>query len=207
MSRAVLMVDYGGVLGDHHQEPAESKLSELLGKTVAECRKLLSERSDQGRAFREDRITETQFWDWVFQLAGRAHEDRPTDQRLSRLWAETYRLNKDVAGLLGRARRRAAVGVVTNIDRARSRYLVEVVGIDQLVDLYLPSHRFGITKGCPGFWEVTTSEVRRLFGRVTITYVDDRTEHVAAASAAGCVGVQFNGVVGLENELRQHGLL
>ena len=182
-------------------------MSALLGVTVPECRKLLSERSEQGRAFREDRITEREFWDEVFRLAGQPTGSRPADGLLSRLWAETYKLNTAVAELLRRVRERASVGVITNIDRARSKYLEDVIGINGLVDVYLPSCRFGITKGQPGFWDVMTSEVRRALGRGILTYVDDRSEHVAAAIAAGWAGIRFTGLASLEDELTRRELL
>ncbi|HEY9605543.1 MAG TPA: hypothetical protein V6C85_28325, partial [Allocoleopsis sp.] len=65
MLNRLLLVDYGGVLGDHHQEPAESELAAALQVSVEQSRILLSENSEQGRAFRENKITETEFWNRV----------------------------------------------------------------------------------------------------------------------------------------------
>ena len=67
----IIVVDYGGVLGSHHQDPAERRLASILDVSRKQCRALLTERSTQGAAFREGRISEEQFWLQVFDLAGR----------------------------------------------------------------------------------------------------------------------------------------
>lgn len=143
----LLLIDYGGVLGRHHLEPAESTLAAMLHVSVPVSRQLLSKRSPQGKAFREDEISEVEFWTRVItQTPVEQALDEQLVARLSDLWAETYSLDPLVLTICQRARYKAKVGVLTNIDRARSRYLEKVVRINDLVDVYLPSYRFRATK-------------------------------------------------------------
>lgn len=206
MKRNVLIVDYGGVLGDHHQEPAESLLGEALGVNRATARRLVSEKSPQGRAFREDRLTEKEFWDRVAKLAGLGRQ-RPPDKELSQLWAETYEVNSDIVRVLQEVRAKYPVGVLTNIDRARSRYLVEHVGIYDYIDLYLPSYRFGAIKPDSKLWLAVRKEVEEECGGATVFYVDDRETHVEGCGAIGWHGILYENTTQLVEELKTKGLI
>lgn len=204
----LLLTDYGGVLSDHHQEPAESTLANLLGVSIVDCRKLLSEKSVQGCAVREHRVSENEFWHSVMSLAGcPENETRLQPEKLTRLWAETYRLNRNVLGLFTEVRSATPIGVLTNIDLGRSRYLTKVVGINSLVDLFLPSYKFGAIKPKAKLWICATEQAHIRFGDVEITYVDDRGEHVAACQTYGWIGVQFVNIDQLRDELIERGFL
>lgn len=205
MTSRMLLVDYGGVMGAHHQEPAESQLAGLLGVDVSRCRELISERSEHGRLFREDKITEAEFWNRVARLAGLSK--RSSDEVLSRLWSETYRLDEQVVSLLQTIRRHAPVGVLTNIDRVRSQYLIEVVGIERLADIFLPSYRFRSTKPAADIWRAADETIRAKFGPVEITYVDDRTGHIMACQSAGWQGLLYENPRQLAEALNVHGFL
>lgn len=204
----VLVVDYGGVLGNHHQDPAERTLASFLQVDRESCRRLLSEKSAQGAAFREDGISETEFWDRVFDLAGGSVKKRPANAVLSRLWSETYELNLDILGVLRAVRQTTPVGVLTNIDRARSAYLVGVVGILAEVDIYLPSYQFHAIKPKVEFWEGAAAVLRDKFGEdVRVVYVDDREEHVRTCEAVGWEGIAYRSVDELRLGLRHREFL
>ena len=204
----VVLMDYGGVLGDHHQDPAESTLASILGVDKQRCRSLLSERSEQGAAFREDVISEQHFWSVVFGLAGLERRYGPPDAILSRLWAETYSLNKEVLAILQAIRRRVPVGVLTNIDRARSDYLVNVVGLLPHIDIYLPSFRFKAIKPKEALWRSADADIKAAFGEDTaVLYIDDRTTHVRACAVVGWEGVLYQNVPHIAEELRARQLI
>lgn len=195
MSRYAIIADYGGVLADHHQEPAESELARILEVDIVRCRMLLSEHSEQGRKFREDALTEAEFWIEVASLAGLPCGKVPSYSVLSRLWAETYKLNSQVLEMLLQYRSIAAIGVLTNIDRARSRYLTEVIEIDKLVDIYLPSFRFRATKYSPVFWREADDMLRASCPGATIIYIDDRLQHVRSCEdIVGWTGLVYKGL-------------
>src|SRR6185369_7379507 len=170
----VLVFDYGGVLSNHHQDPAEDCLAKLLGVSRDTLRLLCSEKSEHGAAFREDRISENDFWDQVFKLANNSIENRPPNELLSRLWAETYAINKGFLEVLHKFRKSLPIGILTNIDRARSNYLLDVVGILNMIDIYLPSYQFMAIKPKAELWMKATVKIHETLGRnVQIIYVDD----------------------------------
>lgn len=190
----VLLVDYGGVLGDHHQEPAESELARVLGVDVPTCRKLVSEKGDLGRAFREDRMSEEQFWQAVAERVGITGSGIPAAHVLSRLWAQTYRLKDDLMSLMASCRERSYVGILTNVDRARGAYLENELHLPEKVDIYLPSYRFRAIKPSAELWQRADDAVAEKLGRVRTYYVDDRTTHVEACRAAGWIGFLYTDV-------------
>lgn len=192
MLHSILVLDYGGVLGEHYQEPAESELSTILGITKQRLRELLSERSEQGQAFREDRMTEDEFWDRIATLVGMPLSNRPHNSLLSRLWAETYKLNQQVLSIIHAVRTKIPVGIITNIDRARSNYLIDKVGILSFIDIYLPSYQFRTIKPAKEIWLTANAEIHSRFGTVKIFYVDDRSSHIEAAKQfAGWYGILY----------------
>jgi FMN phosphatase YigB (HAD superfamily) len=205
----LLLTDYGGVLGKHHLEPAESRLAELLNVTVLLSRQLLSERSPQGRAFREDKISEVEFWDHVVALTPVAQTlDAARVAELSLLWAQTYALDEEVLAAFHRVRSKAKLGVLSNIDRARSRYLEDTVRIAELVDIYMPSYRFKAIKPSKELWRSADNYVRTALGPdVLITYVDDRETHVDACSEVGWRGVLYEDLASFELQLASLGFV
>ncbi|MGA7740280.1 MAG: hypothetical protein WBP56_03045 [Polyangia bacterium] len=204
----IVVMDYGGVLGDDHQEPAERELASAIGVSRETCCALTSENSAQGAAFREDRVSEGQFWDWVFDLAGGDVQKRPPNEVLTRMWSETYAVNEGVLEILRAVRGRCPVGVLTNIDRGRSAYLVEKVGLLSEVDIYMPSYRYGAVKPKAELWEAANADIRRRFGKsARVLYIDDRGKHVGACAMIGWEGLLYVGVEALVRELIGRGLM
>jgi FMN phosphatase YigB (HAD superfamily) len=205
--KALLLVDYGGVIAEHHCDPAESNLATLLGVDRERSRELLSERSNQGAAFREGRISEREFWDRVLLLAGKSLADRPDDSVLSTLWAQTYRVKRDAIELIQRVRQIAPVGILTNIDCARSAYIESVVEISKYIDIYFPSYLYHAIKPASELWKSVDASARRKFGRdLRIIYVDDRERHVQASREAGWDSIMYHGINTLQRELACRGL-
>lgn len=203
----ILISDYGGVLGRHYVEPASSALAGALGVSVEESRELVSERSEQGQAVREDAIDEVEFWTIV---AAKAHSRISVTHQvatdLSTLWAKTYLLDTDVLRTLQRVRPEAVLGLLTNIDRARSAFLEDVVGINALVDVYLPSFHFRAIKPHIELWTRVDRHLKERYGHdAAITYVDDRQSHVNACSAVGWRGILFEHCEALAVQLTVEG--
>ncbi|GAB3909028.1 HAD family hydrolase [Kibdelosporangium lantanae] len=183
----VVLFDYGGVLGDHHIEAAEQELADWFHCGITEVRSLLSEKSEQGALFRANRITEPEFWRRVAARAGLAEVPAPDDVLMA-AWCRTYKPNDQLFAMLSSLRQEATVGVVTNIDEPRSRYLMTEVRLMDHIDVYFPSYVAGVTKKAPEFWRWIRAQVA---GRVM--YVDDRQEHVDSAARVGFATCRYDG--------------
>lgn len=207
MQKFVVLVDYGGVLGDDHLEPASSELARALGVDISESRAMLSERSWLGRAFRMGQLTETEFWDAICESVGYTSSSRPADAVLTKLWAQTYMLNTAVLAILKRVRQQHSTGILTNIDHARSDYLVEVVGVLKLVDFYFPTYRFGAVKPDSRLFSLVDEEIVERELNARIIYVDDRDQHVEAARLHGWSAFRFCGPIEFERDLLSAGVL
>ncbi len=202
MQESVLIVDYGGVLSDHHQLEAESALAEIFDVDISKIRTLLGENSEHGAAVREGRIDENIFWNTVTTLTGIRKCSRPSNDILSKLWAKTYKFNLSVYSLLARVRNKHPIGILTNIDCARSNYLVNEVDILSKVDFYFPSYKYGSLKPKPEIWQSVTDELKnRISQDVEIIYFDDRERHVTAAKKYGWNAIEFKCLSQFEYEL------
>lgn len=207
-SKTLVLTDYGGVLADHHCDPAESALASLLSVDRQRARELLSEKSEHGAAFREGRISENDFWGRVIALADTPVGSCPASSVLSALWAETYAVNLDILELLKAVRQKAPIGILTNIDYARSTYLKEKVGILKEVDAYFPSYRFQAIKPAPRLWKAVDTIARERFGDdVRIVYVDDRESHVKASREIGWDSIVYHSLEMLRNDLARRMLI
>jgi FMN phosphatase YigB (HAD superfamily) len=202
----ILIVDYGGVVADHYQEPAENTLSDIIGVSRSDLRGLLSERSKQGAAFRKAEITENEFWHRVFNLTGFTGEI-PDCAYLSQLWSETYQINKKTFDIIQLARKNVKFGILTNIDEARSRYLVDKIEICNWTDFYFPSYKFRCIKPSPSIFFKVEEIIVSYEKKPIIFYVDDRESHVIAASECGWRGIQYSSPENLYNDLKLHGLI
>jgi FMN phosphatase YigB (HAD superfamily) len=184
-----IIFDYGGVVADHHQLPAEADLASLLQVSRHQLRELLSEKSLQGAAFRRAEIGESEFWSTVRRLAGSEGSDIAT---MTKLWSLTYALNPDMVRVLRILTPYVQVGVLTNIDCGRSRYVKPLLASVSPAIRYFPSFRFGVTKPDTRLFE----EVAQVLGpertqASRLLYVDDRQEHVDAALTVGWTGLLF----------------
>jgi FMN phosphatase YigB (HAD superfamily) len=196
----IIIFDYGGVIADHHQYEAEAKLAKIFNVTIEAVRKLLSEKSSHGAAFREDKISESDFWHTITALTGTSNS---SDSELTQLWVETYKLNENFLNLFDILRRQHKVAILTNIDRARSAYLTGSSGIVNYVDEYFPSYLFGYIKPKLELWREINKVINTKYGNSQqIIYFDDRQQHVDASKANGWQGYRYDGFSSLEATLR-----
>lgn len=189
----LVALDYGGVVGDHHIEESESRLAQLFGVDVPTLCEMLSERSHLGASVRRGDMSVSDFWS--AQARSRGMSGIPASvAELSRMWAETYRLNMAFKEGIIALRGRALTAIVTNIDEGRSSYLVDVVHILDFVDYLWPSCGLRHTKSEPEMWSLVSRRAREQ-GATEMLYVDDRRQHVDSARAAGFDGIFHEGDV------------
>ncbi len=189
----LVALDYGGVVGDHHIPEAERRLAALFRVDVLTLCAMLSERSELGSLVRRGDLTMQDFWLAQAESCGLETIPAPMET-LSRLWAETYRLNPQFQQGLESLRGRVRTGIVTNIDEGRAAYLVHSVRILDIVDYLWASHELQHTKAEPEMWSSIASDAKKQ-GVSEMLYIDDRPHHVAAARAAGFVGLVHEGDV------------
>ena len=193
----VLLFDYGGVLGHDHLEEAERKLAQIMNVSVDEMNRRLSEKSFYGRAFRENKMTEYDFWE---KVGGDALEQYQPNE-LTQMWMDTYSLNREFYEFCGSLRLSSWVGVLTNIDIARSNLLKIILNVDNSFDFYFPSYEFGFSKDAPELWHKIDEAVRQRLSDIMIIYIDDRKEHVSSAQRINWKGILYKNLPDLKMEL------
>lgn len=185
----IILFDFGGVVGKHHQDPAEKELMTTFGVDRDTIKMLLSEKSEHGSAFRANLITEKQFWDQVCKLSGRQNLTIDNYSALSMIFAQTYVYDYDLLEIIAELRTYCKVGILTNIDYARSNYLLSQLEIKKHFDLYHPSYIFNSHKRESKFWTILNDELSATFPNYQVVYVDDKEEHVSSAKKVGWIGI------------------
>ncbi len=199
MANKILLLDYGGVLGFDHILEQEKFLANTLGLTQAELNNRISEKSVVGREFRENKITEVEFWRIVSQ---NSMINECSAHMLTSMWMNTYSLNNSMMDLLQQLRQTIQVGVLTNIDIGRSKLLEKILNVDVNFDYYFPSFIFGFSKDTSQLWNLVNKELTKDNSNIDIIYVDDRAEHVLSAEKVGWKGIRYYSLEQLENQLR-----
>jgi FMN phosphatase YigB (HAD superfamily) len=195
MTNKILLLDYGGVLGYDHLKNQEDLLAHTIGLSQAELDNRTSEKSDIGKAFRENKITEIEFWRKVTQNTS---INRHFSGTLTKMWMDTYCLNDSMMKFLQELRKDVKVGVLTNIDIGRSRLLEKILDINKNLDYYFPSYAFGYSKDSNQLWNLVNEKLPENYN---IIYVDDRIEHVLSAEKVGWKGIHYNNFQQLKKQL------
>lgn len=123
-----------------------------------------------------------------------------------RLWAESYIPNGAVLELMWSARVKSKwkVGILSNMDEARFQHVWELIDWSRYCDLFLCSWEIGILKPNHKFYRIAIDRLSPGMSPDKVLYVDDRFEHVAAASGVGCQGYVFDSAEGLRGALAAH---
>lgn len=201
MSTKILLFDYGGVLGYDHLLEKEELLAKTVGLTQAELNNRISEKSVAGRAFRENKITEVEFWRIVSQ---NTTIDEYFAHILTNMWMDTYSLNISMMHYLQQLRQKVKIGVLTNIDIGRSRLLEKILDVNNNLDYYFPSYFYSFSKDTEQLWMLVNKELEKDNISVDVIYVNDRPEHVLSAEKIGWKGIKY---FDLEQLKKQLGLL
>lgn len=198
MTCKILLLDYGGVLGYDHLLEKEELLADTVGLSKEELNNRLSEKSVVGRDFRENKISEVEFWRTVSQNS--TIDDRSA-HILTRMWMDTYSLNNSMMDFLQQLRQEIKIGILTNIDIGRSRLLEKILNIDDNFDYYFPSYIFGFSKDNPQLWNLVNKELVKEQGTVDVIYVDDRAEHISSAEQIGWRGIRYDNFEQLKKQI------
>lgn len=198
MTSKILLLDYGGVLGYDHLVEKEELLADTVGLSQAELNNRLSEKSVVGRDFRENKITEVDFWRIVSQ---NSTIDDCSAHILTSMWMDTYSLNNSMMNFLQQLRHKTKIGILTNIDIGRSRLLEKILDIDNNFDYYFPSYIFGFSKDTAQLWNLVNKELVKDQGTVDVIYVDDRAEHILSAERVGWRGIRYYNFEQLKKQL------
>lgn len=199
MMNKVLLLDYGGVLGYDHMLEEEKLLAKAVGLTQDELNDRIIEKTFPGRDFRENRITELEFWRIVSRNKVTSES---SSQVLTNMWMNTYSLNDEMMEFLKQLRQRIRVGILTNIDIGRSKLLKEILNVDANFDYYFPSFVFGYSKDTPQLWDLLNNKLKKDNDNLDIIYVDDRVEHVLSAKKIGWKGIRYYCLEQLKDQLR-----
>lgn len=194
----ILLLDYGGVLGYDHLLEQEELLANTVVLTQAELNNRISEKSVVGRDFRENKITEVEFWRIVSQNTA---IDEHFAHILTGMWMDTYCLNKSMMNYLQQLRQQIKIGILTNIDVGRSRLLEKILNINENLDYYFPSYVFGFSKDTTQLWNLVNKELAKEYDSVDVIYVDDRAEHVLSAERVGWKGIRYYNLEQLKKQL------
>lgn len=199
MANKILLLDYGGVLGYDHLLEQEEALANMIGITQAELNNRISEKSAIGRDFRENKITEVEFWRKVSQ---KSSIDECSARKLTNMWMDTYSLNNSMMSYLQQLRQLIKIGVLTNIDIGRSSLLENILNVDDNLDYYFPSYAFGFSKDTTHLWDLVDKELKKENSSSdVIIYVDDRAEHVLSAERIGWKGIRYYNFEQLKKQL------
>ena len=187
MAQNLILLDYGGVLGYDHLIENEVLLGSKMNISPDELNERTSEKSKIGRAFRENQVTEVEFWRAVSMDESIT---ATVAKEFTKMWMDTYSLNKDMMRYIQGLRTQSMkVGVLTNIDVARSKLLEQILDVESNLDYYFPSYKYGYSKDNPNLWQFLRSELRDFDN---VVYVDDRTEHIESAERVGWKAIKYS---------------
>ncbi|RHH07888.1 hypothetical protein DW228_18315 [Bacteroides fragilis] len=201
MRNDIILFDYGGVVAKDHQDPAEKELMDIFNVDRKTINSLLSEKTEHGAAFREGKISEKEFWDTVYLLSKFKGKCSYTYSELSTLFAKTYEMNMNLLDIIQKIRERYIVGILTNIDYARSCYLVNQLNINIFFDLYFPSYLYNSNKRLSDLWITINKIIKNSYPNSEIIYIDDRDEHVLSANQIGWIGIKYENIEALKIDI------
>lgn len=198
--------DYGGVLAFHNCEPWLGELANLLGTDRKRVKALLSETSEQGKAYRLNEMTRDEFWDLI-KCETNAPDADPSDLELN--WALSYQIDPQMLALAERLRteRGFQVGTLSNSDGYRHTHIEKTYGLSRKLDFTVSSHTHGIVKPSPSAYEKVLEVANRVQNPESVLYIDDRERNVHPALALGFQGYVFSTGDNFEELLRGQGIL
>ncbi len=179
----VLLLDYGGVVADHYSQPYLDRLASLLGVAPGRALELVSEKSSHGQQYRLNMIDLPAFCRAIGHLSGVLPSDPAA---VLQTWAQTYVPNQAMLNLIAHLRgsRGLRVGLLMNVDCDRLHYLREIE-IDRHFDFIVASCEVGAMKPDAAIYQHALQANGLTTDPGEILYVDDRSNHIAAAAALG----------------------
>lgn len=198
--------DYGGVMAFHNCEPWLSELATLLNADHKRVKALLSETSEQGKAYRLNQMTREEFWEQIKRETNSPSAD-PAD--LERNWALSYQIDPDMLAIASRLRteRGFQVGTLSNSDAYRHDHIERTYGLSSKLDFTVSSHTHGIVKPEATAYKKALEVAGRVEAPGSVLYIDDRERNVTPALALGLRGYVFSNRDSFAELLASQGVL
>ncbi|HAO52446.1 TPA: hypothetical protein DCQ85_03180 [Candidatus Magasanikbacteria bacterium] len=194
----LILLDNGGVLSDHYQQPHHKDLADILGVDEEKLKALLSEKSPHGEAYRKNLISREEFWSIVVKLSGSV-ADLDYSQ-LEKLWAESYQVNSHIVDILKRYRNVGVkTGLLSNADTYRKKHMEERHA--SFLDYSIVSSDVGSLKPEKEIFEKAIEKAG--IPSKNIIYVDDRESHANKATELGMQGEVFSTLEDLKLKLKK----
>jgi HAD superfamily hydrolase (TIGR01509 family) len=196
----LILLDNGGVLSDHYQQPHHKDLADILGVDEEKLKALLSEKSPHGEAYRKNFISREEFWSIVVRLS-ESVADLDYSQ-LEKLWAESYQVNSEIVAVLKRYRNVGVkTGVIANSDKYRKQHMEEKHKHSSFLDYSIISSDIGSIKPEKEIYEKAIEQAN--ISPKNIIYVDDRENHAKKATEIGMQGEVFSTLDDLKLKLKK----
>ncbi len=186
-----IVIDYGGVLAHHYCEPYQSLLAELLGVSIEESKKLVSEKSEQGKLFRVNQITMNEFWQRVIEIA--ETKKQVNNRSLQLIWAKTYILDNKIFELLKltRSKRKIKLCLFTNTDRDRFDYMIKKYDLNNQFDFVVCSFQTKHIKPSKESFTNLISVCGQDGSPQNILLIDDRIQTIKQATEFGITSLVY----------------
>ena len=195
----LILLDNGGVLSDHYQQPHHKDLADILGVDEEKLKSLLSEKSPHGEAYRKSLISREEFWSIVVKLSGSVND--LDYSQLEKLWAESYQVNHKIVDVLRRYRNVGVkTGLIANSDKYRKQHMEEK-GYSDFLDHCIFSSDVGSLKPAKEIYEKAIEQAK--IPPKDIMYVDDRESHAKKATELGMQGEIFSTLEDLKLKLKK----
>lgn len=201
-----ILVDYGGVLAHHYCQPYQSMLANLLGVSLEESKKLISEKSDQGKLYRKGQISKTQFWDRVIHLSKASLLEIPYDD-LQLLWAKTYIIDYRMLNLITILRKKVKVYLYSNMDKNRFKYVESKLDIKCFLDGVFCSFETKHIKPCKESVSYVLNKLKLSGDPTDVLVIDDRENTCKKVKQFGLQAYRYENYDNLLEFLFQANLL
>lgn len=195
----LILLDNGGVLSDHYQQPHHKDLADILGVDEEKLKSLLSEKSPHGEAYRKSLISREEFWSIVVKLSGSVND--LDYSQLEKLWAESYQVNHKIVDILKKYRNVGVkTGLIANSDKYRKQHMEEKK-YPSFLDHSIFSSDVGSLKPAKEIYEKAIEQAN--IPPKNIIYVDDRESHAKKATELGMQGEVFSTLEDLKLKLKK----
>ena len=189
MTIKTIIFDFGGVL---YQTPDFSRLkrwNKVFGlQEDPEISAILADPNEaefMQKMFRGE-ISEDAIWQMMTE---KWHISDALIKKFKRNISSKRKLNKPMAQLLGELHQRYQTGILSNAGNQTRSLMVDVLGLDKLVEDIIISAEEGVIKPESAIYEIALSRLNA--APETTLFLDDYLPNVEAARKLGMAAVQF----------------
>jgi HAD superfamily hydrolase (TIGR01509 family) len=161
-----------------------------LEVSIEEAKKLVTERSEQGRLYRISEISRKEFWNTVITLSKNSNSKLSISQ-LEILWAKTYIIDTRILDLVKILSRKYNVCLFSNTDKFRFDYMVKEYNIDNYFKNIYCSFQTGKLKPSEESFKIILDDLNLTEKPNTVLFIDDRLRAIKGAEKIGINGHQY----------------